>query len=226
MMAKPTDGRPRIEPDDLRSAAQACADALAPALDRDWRIRAGDLEWDTYTTLDHLVEAMGYYGIQLATRSTADVPFVTRPLATDPRVLRVPAASLVAGLQALAAVLIEVARAAPPGARAYHSYGLMADTEGFIAMACNEILVHTDDLARGFGLAWQPADALCQQILARLFPWAPAGEDGWSTLRWANGRMALAGHPRLGPDWAPYPAPLSEWDGTIQKAPTNQPTQG
>jgi hypothetical protein len=38
--------------------------------------------------------------------------------------------------------------------------------------------------------------------------------------------MALAGHPQLGPDWALYPAPLSEWDGTIQKAPTNQPTQG
>jgi hypothetical protein len=93
----------------------------------------------------------------------------------------------------------------------------MADGEGFIAIGCNEMLVHADDLARGFGLPWQPPSGLCQRILARLFPWAPAGEGAWSTLRWANGRTALPSHPRLEPDWAWQSAPLSEWDGTVRK---------
>jgi hypothetical protein len=128
---------------------------------------------------------------------------------------------LVVGLEAMAAVLGDVARAAPSGARAFHPNG-MADAEGFIAIGCDEMLVHADDLARAFGLSWQPPEGLCWRILARLFPWAPAGEDAWSTLRWANGRTALAGHPRLGPDWAWQSAPLSEWDGTIRKIVTSE----
>jgi hypothetical protein len=219
MMAKPTDERPRLEPDDLRWAARACAEALAPALDRDWRVRAGELDWDAYTTLDHVVGAMGFYAVNLAMRATVEVPFVTRSLASDliSADPRVPATRLVAALEAMAAVLADVARAAPAGARGWHGYGL-ADVEGFIAMGCDEILVHTDDMARGLGLTWQPPEEeLCRRILARLFPWAPAAEEPWSTLRWANGRTALAGHPQLGPDWAWQSAPLSEWDGSIRK---------
>src|SRR5262249_29405899 len=155
--------------------------------------------WDAYTTLDHVVAAMGYYAVHLATRATVEVPFVTRSLVWADR--RVPAASLVKGLEAMAAVLADVARAAPSGARGYHQYGL-ADVEGFIAIGCDEILVHADDVTRGFGLAWQPPEELCRRILARLFPWAPTGDVPWSTLRWANGRTALAGYARLEPDWA------------------------
>jgi len=186
-MAKPTDERLRLEPDDLRWAARTCADALAPALDRDWRVRAGDLEWDAYTTLDHVVGALGYYAVNLAMRATVEVPFVTRSLtdeliSADPRV---PPTRLVEALEAMAAVLADVVRAAPSGARGYHPDGL-ADVEGFIAMGCDEILVHGDDVARGLSLTWQPPEELCRRILARLFPWAPVGEDPWSTLRWPD----------------------------------------
>jgi hypothetical protein len=116
-MAKPTDERLRLEPDDLRWAARMCAEGLAAALDRDWRVRAGDLDWDAYTTLDHVVGALGYYSVNLAMRATVEVPFVTRTLAremisADPRV---PASRLVAALEAMAAVLADVARAAPSG---------------------------------------------------------------------------------------------------------------
>jgi hypothetical protein len=217
MAMEPTAERLQLQPDDLRWAAHVCAEALGPALDRDWRTPAGDLEWDAYTTLDHVVDALGYYAIHLATRATTEVPFATRStVMAEPRA---GAGSLMAGLQAMSAVLADVARAAPKGTRAYHDYGL-ADADGLIAIGCDEIMVHTDDLARGFGLAWQPPEALCRRVLARLFPWAPSVGDPWSTLLWANGRIALVGHPRLGPDWAWQAAPLSEWDGTIRKIPS------
>jgi hypothetical protein len=150
MTANPTDER--LDPGDLRWAARACAEALAPALDRDWRVRAGDLDWDAYTTLDHVVGALGYYAVNLAMRATVEVPFVTRSLtdeliSADPRV---PASRLMTALEAMAAVLADVARAAPSQARGYHPDGL-ADVEGFIAIGCDEILVHADDIARGFG---------------------------------------------------------------------------
>ena len=58
-----------------------------------------------------------------------------------------PAASpaqLLATVGAAAAVLAEVARAAPPGARAFHPAG-MADVSGWMGMGCVEILIHTDE---------------------------------------------------------------------------------
>ncbi len=83
-------------------------------------------------------------------------------------------------------MLTEVARAAPPGTRAFHPAG-MADVSGWIGMGCAEILVHTGDIARGLGLPYRPPDELCSRVRARLFPWAPADIDslGQSALgRW------------------------------------------
>jgi hypothetical protein len=73
-------------------------------------------------------------------------------------------------------VLAAVARASKPGVRAFHPAG-MADAEGFLAMGCDEILVHTGDIAEGLGIAVAPPADLCQRVVARLFPWAPTDVD-------------------------------------------------
>jgi hypothetical protein len=91
----------------------------------------------------------------------------------------------------------------------------MADASGFVAMGCDETLVHTNDLARGFDLPFEPPRELCRRVLRRLFPWAPEEADPWQALLWANGRIALPGHGRLSSDWAWHCASLEEWDGTI-----------
>lgn len=119
-------------------------------------------------------------------------------------------------VESLAAVLARVAEATLPGVRAYHPAG-MADAEGFIAMGCDEILVHADDIAQGLGVGWEAPSDLCARVLARLFPWAPTDASPWRALRWANGRTALAGRERLGPDWWWHPAPLDEWDGSARR---------
>jgi hypothetical protein len=209
-----TDEQARLEPDDLRLSARVCVATLTPARDRDWRVRAGDLDWDADATLNHVIYCLGYYAVHVAARATGPLPFEIGSLVSG----HAPVASRLAGLDAVAAVLADVIRSAPSAVQAYHPWG-QANLEGFIAMGCDEILIHTDDIARGLGLAWQPPEALCRRIVARLFPWAPAAEDPWSALRWANGRMALVGHARLGPDWAWQGGPLAEWDGTTKKVP-------
>jgi hypothetical protein len=115
-----------------------------------------------------------------------------------------------------AAVLADVVRAAPPAARAFHPAGV-ADPSGFAAMGCDEILVHTGDIATGLGIGFEPPAGLCARVLARLFPWAPGDAEPWPALQWANGRIGLPGHERQDADWYWHCAPLEEWDGTLAR---------
>src|SRR5581483_5190401 len=97
---------------------------LTPALDGDWEAPAGDLDWSCRHTLDHIADALALYAAHLATRAPERLP-VTRngnPTQAPPALLTV--------VEAQAAVLAEVARAAPPGTRAFHPAG-MADPAGF-----------------------------------------------------------------------------------------------
>lgn len=198
-------------PNDLLTAASVSQAALEPALDRDWSVRAGDLEWSCRHTLDHIFEALIFYAGMLATRS---------PELRETGVINtagIPLADALTMVETMAAILSEVVRAAPPEARAYHPNG-MADGSGFVAMGCEEILMHSADIAQGLGLALCPPTDLAARVRARLFPWAPTEVEPWDALRWAAGRKALPAYPRLGTDWGWHCAPLAEWDGTVAKA--------
>jgi hypothetical protein len=199
-----------VEADDLLLAVDLCRRALESGLGRDWSVRAGDLEWTCRRTLDHVADALLFYAGQLATMAAHRLP---RLRLGD---LERPVDELLTVVGACGAVLAAVVRAAPPDARAFHPAG-MADAEGFAAMGCAEVLIHTDDIARGLNLAFRPPDDLCRRVCARLFPWAPQDADPWAALGWAMGRIALPDRPRLAPDWYWHCAPLAEWDGTIKK---------
>ena len=199
-----------LTPGDLTTAARICQETLTPALDRDWSVRADDLEWDCRRTLDHIVDALFLYAVYLASRGTERLP---PPRNGDPSA---SPRRLLATAGAAAAVLAEVARAAPEDTRAFHPAG-MADVSGWIAMGGVETLIHTDDIARGLGLTFRPPDDLSARFLARLFPWAPTDADPWAALRWATGRAALPDRERLDPDWYWHCPPLSEWDGAIAR---------
>ena len=94
---------------------------------------AGDLEWDCRRTLDHIADALFLYAAYLASRGSERL---SPPRNGDPSA---SPAQLLATVGAAAAVLSEVARAAPPGTRAFHPAG-MADVSGWIGMGCEEIL--------------------------------------------------------------------------------------
>ena len=189
----------RMDAQDVRQAVAASRALLDPAADRDWTVPAGDLDLSVAEVVAHIGETLLWYATDLAAGGPELAVMDARVIAdASPH-------ELLTGLTAFAEVLTAVIEAAPPGARGYHSQGL-ADTSGFAAMACDEILVHTDDAAHGLGLVFEPDVHLTHRVLTRLFPDAPRGDRSWPTLRWANGRCALADHPRR-TEWRWHSAP-------------------
>ncbi|WP_269805043.1 maleylpyruvate isomerase N-terminal domain-containing protein, partial [Pseudonocardia kujensis] len=191
---------------DVRSAAAACTGLLCGALGRDWSARAGTLDMTVSEVVAHLARVLHFYAVDLA-GGPAEVDALEVRVHADR-----PPATLLAAVHAGAFVLAATIDACADDARGFHPDGA-ADPSGFAAMACDELLVHTDDAARGLGLAFEPDAHLALHVLRRLFPWAPHDERSWPTLRWANGRAPLGARPRL-ESWRWHCAPLDEWDGS------------
>jgi hypothetical protein len=200
-----------MNPHHLVDAASVTRRTLEPFAGRDWAVPAGDLTWSVRRTISHLIDAVGWYAAHLAAQSPRRLLF---DFAAHGDAANLDLLDLV---EASAATLSHVARAAPPGACAYHD-ARMADASGFVAMGCDEILVHGWDAARAFGVDLIPPDDLANQVLRRLFPWVPLETSSWDALLWANGRVDLPGRPhRPEPDWVWHCAPLEEWDGKIPR---------
>ena len=192
---------------DVRVAAQSSCDALLPVSEADWSRPAAGLDWTCRATLEHMTMALDKYSRWLATPTGEPTP---------PDQLRDPnlsIAQLLALLRLRAGVLAVVVGASDPTARGFPIWGA-PDAAGYVAIACAEIFLHTDDIAQGLSVGYAPPHEVCGRTVRRLFPWAPTDVEPWDALRWATGRQELPGFGRLGTDWAWQGAPLSEWDGT------------
>ncbi|MEI7030022.1 VOC family protein [Streptomyces pratensis] len=203
-----------VTADDVSSAVRVAVDTLAEAPADRWDAPAGGLTWSCRETVEHLGTALFTYAVQLGPRTPAldaNVPFrraADRPGGPLNAVFADPAAGpagLLSTLEASGALLSSMVRTTPSEVRSYHVFGV-CDPEGFAAMGVVEALVHTYDVAEGLGLPWSPPPALCDRVLARLFPDAPAGGDRWAVLLWATGRAELPGRPRQA-SWRWHGAP-------------------
>ncbi|MBP0453218.1 maleylpyruvate isomerase N-terminal domain-containing protein [Kitasatospora sp. RG8] len=203
-----------VSPDDLALVLRLAAATLrgAPA-DADWSRAAGAVDWDCWSTVEHLADDLLAYAAQLgpdAPPLDRYVPFVSvRRFPGGPNSFvyaqhEAGPAGLVQVLEASGALMVAMARTAAPGTRAYHPWGV-ADPAGFTAMSLVETLVHVHDVALGLGLPWEPPADVCHRTLARLFPDVPLDADAgpWPTLLWATGRADLPGRPRR-TDWRWY----------------------
>jgi hypothetical protein len=197
-----------LTPRDIISAVTAAADAMRASADADWTIGARDLDWTCRRTLNHSIDAVLWYATNLATTSTEDSGDVR-----DGKRDETPIPELLHALELSGFILARVVEGSPPGARGFHDAG-MADATGFLAMGCDETLVHAYDVTEALGVPFAPPAGTCDRTVQRLFPWAPNHDDPWERLLWCNGRIALPDHPRLGPSWGWWCAPLDEWDGT------------
>jgi hypothetical protein len=178
---------------------------LLPVTDRDWSVRAGNLEWDCWHTAEHIGDTLLSYAWQLAVQPTARYVRAVATAEKDASPAEVLEFAVTGGR-----ILASMVRTSPPHVRAYHPFG-MADPEGFAGLGCHEALLHGNDIAQGFGRSLDPSRDVCRRVLARIFPQVPAdlvGSDPWKALLWAGGRIELPGHPRQ-PAWRPHPAPLT-----------------
>jgi len=202
----------RVGGDEVRTAAGWLAGHLAPRTADAFDAQAGPVRWSCWTTVEHVVDDMLAYALQLAALPLlAYVPLVG-PRGED-EIAHVDRAAGTAGLvEALLGggeLLATLADTRPADARAFHPYGL-ADPEGFAAMGVAEVLVHGHDVLLGLTGEHVPFPAgLASCVLARLFPDVAlaADEDADLVLLWATGRGELPGRARR-TRW--------RWDSTVR----------
>jgi uncharacterized protein (TIGR03083 family) len=190
---------------DVRAVARDCAAFLRTVVDADWSAPIPDLDWTVAHAVAHAAEGSLWYAFDLAAVG-AELHTLHLSARDD-----APPSEMIAAFEATANMLAYVVDGTPDGTRGFHPFG-KADASGFAAMGCDEMLIHTDDAARGLGTTYRPDDALAERTLRRLFPWAPTGIDVWETLRWANGRQPLGDRPQFEAWWWQC-APLDEWNG-------------
>ena len=193
---------------DLEEARESCLEFLQPLTSRDWSKPVPDLEWSCERTLQHVINTELYYAMHLATRASSPLPFPRGPAATT----GLSPTEMLTELRAINAVLGAVIQSAPADTRTAIGTAV-TDVEGLVAIAGDELLVHTWDIGRGLGVPFVSRSPLTSRILGRLFPWARREGDAWPVFLWCNGRLALADRPRLGPDWPRWTQPLAEWNG-------------
>jgi uncharacterized protein (TIGR03083 family) len=192
---------------DVLAAARTLAEVLEPALSADWSRPVPDLDFTVASVVAHATETVLWYALDLYSGPGDDAAFHVA-VAAD-----VANEKLLASLLGAAQVCAAAVDAAPDGTRGFHPFG-SPDPDGFAAMACDELLVHGDDAARGLGVRLMPDPDLAARVLARLFPWHRPADDPWLTLQWANGRIDRPDRP-FQSRWRWQAAPLSEWDGTV-----------
>ncbi|MER5355302.1 maleylpyruvate isomerase N-terminal domain-containing protein [Kitasatospora sp. NPDC002551] len=202
-----------VTPDDLAAVLRLAVDTLRAApSDADWSRPAGAVDWDCWTTVEHLADDLLAYAAQLGPQEPPRdhyVPYLARrPFPGGPHSFVFARREdgppgLLEVLEASGALMVAIARTRGPGVRAFHPWGL-ADPAGYVAMGLVETLVHVHDVTQGLGLPWEPPAGACRRTLARLFPdVAPDPAGPWPTLLWATGRTALPGRARRA-EWRWY----------------------
>jgi uncharacterized protein (TIGR03083 family) len=185
---------------DVETATGCVVEALRPAVDADWAVPAGTIEWSCRKTAEHIGQANLHWASQLAVG--AQTQYVRWSAQAQSLA---PPAGVLDFVEAAGRIMALVVRATPPETRAFHPWGI-GDPEGFAGMACVELLVHGNDLAQGLNCSLQPPADLCDRVLTRLFPHEPRKlPDPWAELRRQTGRAADAPE-----SWKWRPTPLNE----------------
>lgn len=188
---------------DLRAAVGWLTRAIAPHDAAAFGVPAGTIGWSCWQTLEHVVDDLLAYALQLAAQPRLGyVPLVGSNGSAD--VVRVDPTGgtpgMVEALTAAGELLATQVQSAGPGARAFHPVGL-TDASGFAAMGTVELLVHGHDVLVGVGAAETPfPDGVAARALERLFPEIDpivlGARDADQALLWATGRVELPARPR------------------------------
>jgi hypothetical protein len=191
--------------DNVREAVEVCASALRPHLAEDWSVPVPGLDFTVASVVAHATMGPLWYALDAWAGPTDSAGFELSVKADA-----TPAA-LLAGLVQASMACAGSLDAMPADLRGYHPMG-SPDRSGFAAMACAELLVHTDDALRGLGSRLDAPRSSAEAVLSRLFPWHEADADPWQTLLWAHDRPTDLDRPAAG-GWRWHPAPVSEWTG-------------
>lgn len=178
----------RITVDDFVGVLEHAVESMGDAIDRDWSAQAGTLDWTCRETVDHVIDCIFSYAVQVAARAPDGwIPWELHPVSTA------SPSELVNALRTVGAIFVTVLRAAPGDAVASDGV-VVLDAAAWAARGAYEIAVHTHDVLSGFALAFEVPDILCTRITASPGLWfidrdrAANAADPWSVLMLASGR--------------------------------------
>ena len=175
--------------DRFEEAHELVLRALRELVDSDWSMPAGTLQWSCRETLDHMIDCILSYALQLAAQAEDGfLPFQQLhplPEATT--------ADLVDGLRGVGRIFAALIRAVPADSVA--SDGVYAlDVDEWAARGSYEILLHAHDVLRGHGVRFEPPATLCRWVLASPRLWmldrdlAAQTRHAWEALLLGSGR--------------------------------------
>lgn len=181
--------------DDFDDLSALVIELWESALDRDWTVPAGSLEWSCFTTADHTVDCVFSYALFLASRRQDMYPNFTElhalPGATP--------SDLIFGLRAVCNMLSAVVRNTEPEARAIiwqRAEAATAPPAEFAPRGGHELILHAHDVCTGLGVRFDPPRDLCSRLWHHTREW-PMGpptattDDPWSDLLERSGRARL-----------------------------------
>jgi hypothetical protein len=164
---------------------------LSVLIDRDWSRRASGLEWSCRDTLDHMVDCIFSYGMQLAARRQSDwLPWGelhSLPGATPN--------DLIEGFTAAGVMFEAVLGSCPPTVRASDGVVLLSVSD-WAARASYETLLHTADIAGALGSRFEPPAPLCAWMNGSTGLWmfdrerAAASAHPWEQTLLGSGRAS------------------------------------
>lgn len=178
-----------MTPDECQEAVELAVAALAGVGAEDWSRRAGTLEWSCWQTVDHVVDCVFSYVLQIAARAEAGfLPF--QELHAEPEARP---DDLIAALRATTTMFLAVVRTSPPHTRASDGVAMLSLSD-WCARASHEVLVHTHDTVSTFDRALVVPDHLCRAIWSCEAVWmldrhaSPPRCPPWPALLVASGR--------------------------------------
>jgi hypothetical protein len=187
--------------EDLEELTSVVAEAWLSAVDRDWAVPAGTLEWSCTQTADHAVDTVLAPAFFLASRKLDGYPaFEPFTLGAQPG-----ANALVEGLQTATRILIAVVNSAEPDARAVIWYRPAVEIRGpvdFVPRGALELILHAQDVCAGLDIAFDPPESLCERLCEHTRTWPMWGLPGWTEPGrtenpWVDLLRASGRHPQL-----------------------------
>jgi hypothetical protein len=182
---------------DMAALSQCVVAAWTMAVDRDWTVPAGTLDWSCLQTADHAVDCVYAPTFFLASRRLDSYPDMGSGLVMGDAAAP---AGLIESLQIASRLLVALINDTDPAVRAVifrFPEILVAPPADFAPRAATELILHAHDVCSGLGVAFEPDAALCGRLREHTRPWPmwtvawhglAESDDPWADLLTSSGR--------------------------------------
>ena len=179
-----------VTDDELSCVVEVAISALEQMMDRDWTLAAGSLEWTCWQTIDHTIDCVHSFALQIGAEAQAGfLPFI--PMHAE--VTATPS-DLIQGLRGVSALLIAITRESPQDRTASDGF-VSLNIADWRARTAYEVALHTYDVVTGLSGSFSVSDELASSIIGSEMLWMLdrsqmlSATVGWEGLVRCSGRQ-------------------------------------